>query len=249
MFELKDPNLVSGSIQRMNLNFLFLSAVCRDDLDDHGVANIVETIGKIRKLCPDLPIDFLSGDLNGLDFLVEKIVHSGLNVFSHNIETVERLSSKVRDFRASYEKSLKVLELAKRKNPKIPTKSSIMLGLGEKDLEVKQTLSDLRDVDCNAVWLCQYMRPDPRHVPVDRKISNREFERWKVYATELGFQFVACGLSNTNIKNSNVPLRKIPNEYERRQSRLARLNLIEFKRGQGAHKFCQILQAGEFEKP
>jgi lipoic acid synthetase len=124
---------------------------------------------------------------------VEQVVDSGLEVFAQNLETVRRLTSTVRDPRAGYEQTLRVLEHAKRYRPDVLTKTSLMLGLGERDEEICETLEDLAKIDLDIVTFGQYLRPTRNHLPVERYVTPAQFERFRQWGLELGFLEVVAG--------------------------------------------------------
>jgi lipoic acid synthetase len=169
--------------------------VDRDDLPDQGASHIARTIEEIKISSPHLLLEALVGDFRGEEDLVRRVANSPLNVYAHNIETVERLSPAVRDRRASYRQSLKVLEFAKSVSEQrgMLTKSSIMLGLGEDSREVEQTLNDLRSSGVDVVTFGQYLQPTKYHMKLSRYVAPTEFEHWKSLAESLGFVYVASG--------------------------------------------------------
>lgn len=138
-------------------------------------------------------VECLTGDYQGNKEDVERVAHSGLDVYAHNVETVEALQSVVRDRRAGYKQSLSVLEHAKRTRPDLITKTSIMLGCGETDEQVMQTLKDLRAINVDAVTLGQYMRPTRRHMKVAEYVTPEKFDHWARVGDELGFKYTASG--------------------------------------------------------
>ena len=189
----KEPEKVALTLSRLKLNYVVLTSVNRDDLPDQGSTHFAKTISVIKKQIPQLLIEVLTPDFKGQKKLIKKIIQAEPDVFAHNIETVERLSPKVRDPRAGYSQSLKVLEFVKQQKPSIYTKSSLMLGLGESQAEIIKTLKDLRSVDCNVITFGQYLRPQKRHLAVDRYVPPKEFEQWKQLAQNMGFTYCASG--------------------------------------------------------
>ena len=141
----------------------------------------------------NLLVEVLSPDFGGDLARVETVAHSGLNVFAHNIETVERLQRRVRDHRAGYDQSLQVLARAKATVPGLITKTSIMLGFGETHDEIERTLDDLRAHDVDVVTFGQYLRPTRRHIPVKEYVTPEAFEEWQTIAEGKGFRYVASG--------------------------------------------------------
>ena len=192
-FDEREPEKVAFVISRLNLKYIVLTSVDRDDLPDEGAGHFAKTVSFIKKSSPDLLVEVLTPDFSGKKDCVRTILSSGPDVFAHNIETVESLSSKVRDPRASYKQSLKVLETAKEEKEEIVTKSSLMLGLGETRQEVLSSLRDLRNVDCDVITFGQYLRPKKRHLPVQRYVPPQEFQNWKKEAEAMGFLYCASG--------------------------------------------------------
>ena len=189
----KEPEKVAFTVSKLGLKYIVLTSVDRDDLPDEGAEHFAKTISYIKKRSPELIVEVLTPDFSGKEDLVKKIVDVTPDVFAHNIETVQRLTPKVRDRRAGYKQSLEVLEMVKKQNPNIYTKSSIMLGLGETKEEILQTLKDLRQVDCNVITFGQYLRPRKRHLPVERYVSPKEFNDWKKKSEDMGFLYCASG--------------------------------------------------------
>jgi lipoic acid synthetase len=167
--------------------------VDRDDLPDGGAEHVAKTIFYIKTLRSDVKVEALVGDFQGKKESIERVVFSPLDVFAHNVETVRRLTPKVRDRRASYEQSLFVLKYAKSLRKDIYTKSSIMVGLGETEEEVLQTLGDLREVGVDIVTIGQYLRPTPKHLPVVEYVSPQKFNYYREKALQMGFKEVFSG--------------------------------------------------------
>ncbi|WP_338637133.1 lipoyl synthase [Spirobacillus cienkowskii] len=189
-----EPSKVSLSIKTMNLQYAVITMVDRDDLPDGGAAHIAKTIEAIHADNPKTRLEILAGDFSGQQPCIEHVVHAGrgLDVFAHNIETVRRLSPRVRDARAKYEQSLRVLQHAKKIGPTTMfTKSAIMLGLGESFSEIEQSLSDLREVGTEIVTIGQYLQPTPKHLTVKRFVHPDEFAFWSDIAKKMGFKAVA----------------------------------------------------------
>ena len=189
----QEPEKVAFTLSRLNLNYVVLTSVNRDDLPDEGSGHFAKTISLIKKRQPKLLLEVLTPDFKGCEEFINKIILAGPDVFAHNIETVERLSPKVRDPRAGYKQSLKILEFVKKQKASIYTKSSIMLGLGESKIEILNTLKNLRAVDCDVVTFGQYLRPQKRHLPVHRYVHPKEFKEWKDTAEDMGFVYCASG--------------------------------------------------------
>lgn len=180
-------------MSRWGLGYVVLTAVDRDDLADGGARHWTETIMKIKQKKPDMLVEALTGDFDGNLEMVSMVANSGLDVYAHNMETVEDLSPFVRDRRAKYRQSLAVLEAAKKAKPGLITKTSIMLGFGETEEQLWATLKDLRNVNVDVVTFGQYMRPTKRHMKVEEYVHPDTFELWRQRALELGFLYCASG--------------------------------------------------------
>ena len=189
----KEPENTAQAIAQLQLNYVVLTSVDRDDLPDEGAGHFAKTISHIKKQSPDLLVEVLTPDFSGRRECLDLIVLAQPDVFAHNMETVRRLTPTVRDPRAGYEQSLKVLEWVKKQSPSIYTKSSLMLGLGETKQEVLDTLRDLRAVGCDVITFGQYLRPAKRYLPVQEYVSPEEFENWKYQAEAMGFLYCASG--------------------------------------------------------
>lgn len=188
-----EPENTAEAISRWGLGYIVLTSVDRDDIADGGASHIASTISKIKFKNPKILVEALVPDFSGDKACVKTIVDSGLDVFAHNVETVERTTPFVRDRRAKYRQSLAVLSHAKSVSPNLITKTSIMLGCGEQDAEVEQTLKDLREAKVDVVTFGQYMRPTKRHMKVEAYVKPDKFEYWQKRAEELGFLYVASG--------------------------------------------------------
>ena len=189
----KEPEKVAFTLSRLELGYVVLTSVNRDDLEDEGAGHFAKTIRLLKKSRPELLIEVLTPDFSGKENLIQKIISAKPNVFAHNIETVKRLSPRVRDPRANYHQSLKVLEFVKSQNPSLYTKSSLMLGLGETEEEILSCLKDLRSVGCDVLTLGQYLRPQKRRLPVESFVSPQKFSEWKEQAESMGFIYCASG--------------------------------------------------------
>jgi lipoic acid synthetase len=184
---------VAKAIKEWGLRYVVITSVCRDDLEDGGAEHIAKTIKAIKLLCPNIIVESLIPDFRGNENSIKKIVKSKPEVISHNIETVIRLTPKVRDARASYEQSLWLLKKIKDMNSVIYTKSSIMLGLGETEEEIIQTITDLRLVGVNILTIGQYLQPTTKHLPVVEYITPQKFNWLREISERMGFLYVAAG--------------------------------------------------------
>ena len=215
--DLQEPTNAAESVRLMALNYVVLTSVDRDDISDGGAGHYAACVKAIRALNPNTAVEALTPDFNGDRDAVFTVVNSGLQVFAQNLETVERLTHMVRDPRAGYQQTLDVLAIAKRANPSVLTKSSLMLGLGEGAAEIKQSLRDLRRHDVDIVTLGQYMRPTKNHLPVERWVSPAEFEALRTFGLGLGFTEVASGplvrssyRADRVFERNNLGLERIP---------------------------------------
>jgi lipoic acid synthetase len=188
-----EPERVAKAIKEWGLRYVVITSVCRDDLEDGGAEHIAKTIKAIKLQCPKIIVESLIPDFRGNVDSVKKVVNSQPRVISHNIETVIRLVSKVRDARASYEQSLWLLKKIKDMNSMIYTKSSIMLGLGETEEEIIQTIRDLRSIGVNILTMGQYLQPTPKHLPVIEYITPEKFNWLREIAERMGFVYVSAG--------------------------------------------------------
>lgn len=189
----QEPEKVGWAIAQMGLEYVVITSVDRDDIPDQGANHFARTIRVVREGDPNLLVEVLTPDFRGREECIAPIVEARPHVYAHNVETVERLTPQVRDPRATYRQSMRVLEFVKEKDPTRFTKSSIMLGLGEKDEEVLQTLRDLRNVGCDVVTFGQYLQPTRRHLQVVEYITPEKFAHWQSVSEELGFLYVASG--------------------------------------------------------
>jgi lipoic acid synthetase len=185
--DVEEPLNAARSVQLMGLKYVVLTTVNRDDLADGGAAHIASCIREIKRLSPQTAVEALTPDFQGDASAVEAVVDSGLEVFAQNIETVERLTHPVRDPRAGYRQTLDVLAHAKRFRPHVLTKTSIILGLGETDVEIQQTMDDLRSAQVDILTLGQYLRPTQNHLPIERWVTPAEFEQYRDWALQRGF--------------------------------------------------------------
>ena len=188
-----EPINTAKSVQIMNLNYVVLTSVDRDDLPDGGAAHYAKAIKAIKALCPNTKVEALTPDFSGNMADVQTLLDSGVDVFAQNVETVKRLTHPVRDPRASYQQTLEVLAYAKQSAPHIITKTSLMLGLGETEQELLETMDDLRAIGVDVLTLGQYMQPTKHHLPVIRYVPPEAFERYRQLGLAKGFFEVASG--------------------------------------------------------
>ena len=205
-----EPGRVARAVTDLGLFYVVLTSVDRDDLSDLGAGIFAETVrqvktqsarGKVQEVGslnpdprPSIPlVEVLTPDFGGREELIRQVVEAGPDVFGHNLETVERLTPKVRDPRASYRRSLDVLSMVKRAAPKLTTKSGLMVGLGEADEEIRAAFNDLRSVGCDIVTVGQYLQPARRCLPVERYVTPDEFVALEQAALAMGFEGALCG--------------------------------------------------------
>lgn len=188
-----EPKKVSESIGLMGLDYVVITSVDRDDLLDGGAGHFARVIEQAKQDHPHLIVEVLTPDFQGNLDQVAVVAEAKPHVFGHNVETVRRLGPKVRDPRADYNQSLQVLEFVKKNFPQICTKSSLMLGCGETDDEILETMQALRAVGVSFLTLGQYLRPTKKHLPVMEYVSPEKFDYFKQWGEAFGFKYVASG--------------------------------------------------------
>ena len=177
---------------QMGLKYVVVTSVTRDDVPDGGAALFAQTIKELRSKMPDACVEVLIPDFQGNKDALHTVLRAQPDVLNHNIETVPRLYPRVRP-QAEYQRSLDIIQCAHEYDSTLPTKSGRMLGLGEEDAEVENTLKDLQSAGCRILTLGQYLQPSKDHLPVERFIPPEEFEAWRKKAIKLGFTEVASG--------------------------------------------------------
>jgi lipoic acid synthetase len=188
----EEPARVAEAVASLNLKYAVITSVTRDDLEDGGASHFVKTLETVHKQSPNTHIEILIPDLQGNWKALETILDAGPDVLNHNLETVPRLYSRVRP-EAVYTRSLELLQQAKKYRPDIPTKSGVMLGLGESREELLQTMKDLVAHGCDILTLGQYLQPSKDHLPIERFVPPEEFDSLKEEALLLGFRGVTSG--------------------------------------------------------
>jgi lipoic acid synthetase len=188
--DVDEPRRVAQSVQTMGLRYATVTGVARDDLPDEGSWLYAETVRQIHAHNPGVGVELLAPDFSGDPSLLEPVFASAPEVFAHNVETVPRIFRRIRPA-FDYQRSLQVIRDARATN--LVTKSNLILGLGETDDEVRETLSDLVGAGCELITITQYLRPSPRHHPVDRWVTPEEFDAWRDVAIDLGFVAVMSG--------------------------------------------------------
>ena len=208
--DVREPEHVARALSRMPLQYVVMTMVDRDDLLDGGAGHVATTVRRLKDLRPDMLVETLVGDFGGHRDHVHTTVDARPDVWAHNIEVVRRLQRTIRDVRCSYEQSLDVLRWAKERAPSTLTKSSVMVGIGETGEEVLATLRDLRDAGVDVVTVGQYLRPTPKHAPVDRFVHPDQFDAFAREGKGMGFAFVASGpLVRSSYKAAEVFVRSV----------------------------------------
>jgi len=188
-----EPRLAAESVAAMGLQYVVLTSVDRDDLPDGGAGHYAACVREIRERSPETAVEALTPDFQGVTEHVDVVLDSGISVYAQNLETVRRLTHPVRDPRAGYDRTLSVLAHAKRARPDVLTKTSLMLGLGETDDEIEETMDDLRANGVDIVTFGQYLRPSPAHLPVERWVPPEDFKRYREIGLAKGFLEVVSG--------------------------------------------------------
>ncbi|MFT5087178.1 MAG: lipoic acid synthetase [Candidatus Latescibacterota bacterium] len=186
-----EPERVAEAVAYLDLRHAVITSVNRDELEDGGASIFARTIEELHRLCPQTSIEVLIPDFQGNWDALAAVLKAGPDILNHNIETVPRLYYKMRP-QAKYERSLELLERARQLNP-APTKSGMMLGAGENEDEIAQTIDDLADVGCAILTIGQYLSPSADHVQVERYVDPKEFDHWRLYAQKRNFRHVESG--------------------------------------------------------
>lgn len=188
----QEPERVAESVEQMGLKHVVITAVARDDLKDGGAAVFAETVRAVRRRNPHCTIEVLPSDMMGIEENLKILMDARPNILNHNIETVRRLTPKVRA-RATYDRSLTFLQRAKEMHPDIPTKSSLMVGLGETKEEIIETMDDLRAHNVDIMTIGQYLQPTKKHLTVKKYYTPEEFAEFKEIAMSKGFSHCESG--------------------------------------------------------
>ena len=190
----QEPHNTAEAVKLMGLKYVVLTSVNRDDLSDGGAGHYAEVVRATKALNPETAVEALTPDFLGDRSAVETLLDSGIEVFAQNVETVARLTHPVRDPRAGYQQTLDVLAIGKAYRPDVVTKTSLMLGLGERDDEIQACMDDLRQHDIDVLTLGQYLQPTQNHLPVERFVTPDEFEQYREWGLERGFLEVVSGV-------------------------------------------------------
>lgn len=189
----QEPRHLAEAVARMNLDYVVITSVDRDDLPDQGSGHFADCIREIRAGNPNVKIEVLIPDFKADAECIRRLVEAKPDVIAHNLETTEPLERKVRDFRANYRQSLSTLRQVKEMDPSIYTKSGLMLGLGEQEQDVLKAMDDLRAADVSVLTLGQYLQPSQKHLPVVEFVRPEAFAHYKERALEKGFLYCASG--------------------------------------------------------
>jgi len=190
----EEPANTAEAVRLMGLKYVVLTSVNRDDLPDGGAGHYAAVVQATKALNPETAVEALTPDFLGEKSSVNLLLDSGVDVFAQNVETVERLTHPVRDPRAGYQQTLDVLAHGKAYRPDVITKTSLMLGLGEREDELKACMDDLRSHSVDVLTLGQYLQPTRNHLPVERYVTPEEFERYREWGLERGFMEVVSGV-------------------------------------------------------
>ena len=189
----EEPRNLAKTLLDLDLSYVVLTTVNRDDLPDQGANHIKRCVVEVQKVRPELIVEILIPDFQGRTDLLDVVASSGAKVISHNVECARRLTKRVRDPRADFDRSLNVLRYLKKRYPHLTIKSSMMLGFGETEEEVLAAMRDLRAVDTDFFTLGQYLRPNRNRLPVEEYITPEKFEWYRKVGLEMGFEYVASG--------------------------------------------------------
>ncbi len=189
----REPENSAQTVSLMNLDYVVLTSVNRDDLPDGGAQHYADSVRAIKRKCPSIKVEALTPDFQGVETSIATLLDSGVDVFAQNVETVKRLTHPVRDNRASYEQTIEALRFAKVYQPKVLTKTSLMLGLGETASEIYQTMDDLRAANVDILTLGQYLQPTKNHLPVEEYVTPEDFLHYRDIGLQKGFFEVASG--------------------------------------------------------
>jgi len=216
-----EPTKLGASIREMGLDYVVVTSVDRDDLPDQGAGHFAECIREIRRQSPRTMVEVLIPDFSGHRALLDIVVDARPDVIAHNVECTEALQSRVRDPRAGYQQSLDVLQGIKLRDPSRYSKSSIMVGLGEPEDDVVQTMRDLRAVGCDFLTVGQYLQPTKKHLPVTAFITPEQFDRYRDIGLSLGFHYVASGpLVRSSYKAGEFFIREFVQKQQAAESAL-----------------------------
>ena len=192
VYDIEEPARVASAVEQMNLRHVVITSVDRDDLPDYGAAVFAETIRQIKQRLPDCSVEVLVPDFQGNEDAIRKVLDASPDIYNHNTETVPRLYKRCRPG-GRYERVLRIFQFVKSVAPDIPTKTGIILGMGETIPEVEHTMRELRTVDVDILTLGQYLRPSPQHIPLDRYYTPEEFRALREAGLAMGYRHVESG--------------------------------------------------------
>jgi lipoic acid synthetase len=189
----EEPEHLANAVRELGLEYIVVTSVNRDDRPDGGASHFAAAILALRRESPKTTVEVLIPDFQGVEGSLTTVAEARPHVIAHNVETVERMTPTVRDRRASYAQSLRVLEYLKQRPERLYTKTSVMVGLGETEAELEQTFKDLRSVGVDVLTLGQYLQPSQYHLRVERFVSPEQFAAYQALAMDQGFLYVAAG--------------------------------------------------------
>ena len=192
VYDIEEPARVASAVEQMNLRHVVITSVDRDDLPDYGAAVFAETIRQIKQRLPDCSVEVLVPDFQGNEDAIRKVLDASPDIYNHNTETVPRLYKRCRPG-GRYERVLRIFQFVKSVAPDIPTKTGIILGMGETIPEVEHTMRELRTVDVDILTLGQYLRPSAQHIPLDRYYTPEEFRALRESGLAMGYRHVESG--------------------------------------------------------
>ncbi len=238
-----EPAKLARTIQTMDLDYIVVTSVDRDDLPDQGAQHFADCVAAVREISPKTRVEILHPDFRGEPDLIDIVAHSGADVLAHNIEVVRRLTKSVRDGRCGYDQSLAVLERLKVANPGTLTKSSIMVGLGETEDEVVECMRDLRAVGVDFLTIGQYLRPSTKHIAVQEYVHPDQFARYQALGMQLGFKYVASGaLVRSSYKAGEFFIKTFLEARDRGEDWLPTANAWQPPRPSAASRHLKVIE-------
>ena len=207
-----EPYKVAIAIKKMELDYVVITSVDRDDLEDQGATHFANTIAQIKKFNPGIKVEVLIPDFRGKLDLVQQIIDAKPTVIAHNIETTEELTPNIRDFRAKYQQSLAVLDFIKKQSQTIKSKTSIMLGFGETDSQLSQTFEDLKNIGLDILTFGQYLRPSPKHIAVQEFVKPEKYTKLCMQAQSAGIKLAVGSPMMRSSYNANEYYNQLINQ-------------------------------------
>jgi len=208
--EVDEPERIVESIKTLSLKHVVITMVARDDLEDQGASHLIKVIESVKKETPSCTIELLTSDFNGSIPILESVLAAKPDIFNHNLETVKRLSPRVRH-KATYERTLTILSEAKRLSPQIFIKSGIMVGLGEEDREVEEAIRDLKEAGVDIITIGQYLQASRKKLLVKRFVTPEQFKAYETYGQNIGVPFVFSGPFVRSSYNADEVMQKMRN--------------------------------------